>query len=89
MFWALEGSLKSIVGSVEDIGGNLDAFLAAEFDIFVLDVDQHVWVNAVQGTEELRPLLHIMTLAQSNKVPGGILWPFICPFIAAQIGSFF
>src|SRR5699024_12512220 len=67
----------------------LHSFFAPSSYIRVLNIDEHLWVNAVQDTKEFRPVRLIVALAQCHEVPGGVLRPLIGPFITAEVGALF
>src|SRR6478752_6516339 len=73
------------VGFFENLGGYLEALDPAQFDIFVLDVDEHVGIHFVEGTEELGPVRDVVALAEGDEVPRGWLRPFVGPLVAAEV----
>src|SRR6202165_989168 len=65
------------VGRLEGVGGDLQAFELAEFNVFVFDVDRHVGVDAFQRLQEPRPEGGVVAAADGDEVPGRILGPLV------------
>ena len=72
-------------GFEEDRARELQAFDATEGGVLVLDVDHHVRVDAVEGEEELRPVVRVVALADGDEVPGGGLRPLVGPLVSAEV----
>lgn len=53
----------------------------------MLDVDQHVRVDLVEGAQELGPVGDVVPLAQGDEVPGGRLGPLVGPLVATEVGA--
>src|SRR6476659_9222348 len=68
-------------------GGNLEALDAAEADVLVLDVDEHVRVDGVQRGEPSRPVDGVVATPQGDEVPCGIFGPLVGPLVAADVGT--
>ena len=64
---------------------HLEALDAAKRDVLVLDIDEHVGVHHVQGGEPGRPVDGIVSTAECNEVPRGILRPLVGPLVAAEV----
>src|ERR1700694_213984 len=65
------------VGRLEGVGGYLQAFEWAEFDVFVFDVDRHVGVDAFERLQEPRPKGGVVAAADGDEVPCRILGPLV------------
>src|SRR5215217_1243881 len=73
-------------GRIEQHSGcHLEALNATERDVFMLDVDEHVGVDRVQGGEPGRPVDRVVPAAECDEVPRGVLRPLVGPFVAAEV----
>src|SRR5215211_628129 len=85
---ASRGGQTGPAGGVEQNScGNFEALDAAQADVLVLDVDQHVRIDSVQGGEPGGPVDGVVPAAECHKVPGGVLGPFVGPLVATEVGT--
>jgi hypothetical protein len=66
----LSPRLRPAGGLQEGLGGAAQAFHLVELLVLVLDVDRHVRVDLVQGTQELAPEGDVVAAADGDEVPG-------------------
>ena len=72
-------------GVEEHAGRDLEALDPSQGDVLVLDVDEHVGVDGVQGSEPGRPVDGVVASAEGHEVPGGVLGPLVGPLVPAEV----
>src|ERR1700730_13710337 len=69
--WLSRGS----AGGPQGGNGNLEAFQLPELGVLVLDVHRHVGIDPAQRGQEPRPELDVVSAADRDEVPTGVLRP--------------